>query len=85
MGDPEVWTKPHPSEAMTLARQVEDVDFQRYGGMYADTFWIETTADLVPLDGATWADWDGLRLVFVRAGCLYAGEIHHDTLAERLH
>lgn len=72
VGEREVWEKSHPGSAWKLCRQIEDVDFQRYGGPYSDTYWLETSGDLIPLSGVTWADWDRWdRLVFVREGKLF--------------
>jgi hypothetical protein len=71
VGRQEIWVKRHPETQLTLCRQIEDVDFARYGGPYADTFWLETGEDLVPLPGVSWADWDDWRrLILVRDGTL---------------
>lgn len=73
VGRREIWEKRHPERDITLCQEVEDVDFQRYGGPYRETFWFETNGDLNPLDGVTWADWDTAnRVVFARQGCLFA-------------
>ena len=82
MGRREMWRKPHPDGRVSLWREVEDVDFRRYGGIYADSYWLETADDLIPLPGATWADWDGRRLVFARAGRLLAATPRPDRLDE---
>lgn len=82
VGDREIWKKPHPDRSITLFREVHDVDFNRYGGFYGDSYWLETTGDLIPIEDATWTDWDDwARLVYVLDGKLFAA-----TLAEnRLH
>lgn len=75
VGDREVWEKPHPALDLKICRQIEDIDFQRYGGPYGDTYWLETGTDLVPLAGVAWADWDTpARLVLVRDGVLLQAE-----------
>ncbi len=84
VGEREVWRRPHPTLDATLFRQVEDVDFQRYGGMYADTSWIEAGDELVAMDGVGWADWDGERLVFARDGRLHAARLAGAALDEIL-
>lgn len=71
VGRREVWRKPHPNKQMVLFRQMEEVDFSRQGKSYAETIWLETGDDLLPLSGAEWADWDGDRLVFTRGGALW--------------
>jgi hypothetical protein len=68
VGAREIWSKPDGSHRVRLFREIEDVDFRRFGGPYADTYWLEASGDLVPLTGVSWADWDGGRLVFVRDG-----------------
>ncbi|HEX2256496.1 MAG TPA: hypothetical protein VHG92_07320 [Afifellaceae bacterium] len=72
VGQRELWEKPSRDGALKLCREVEDVDFSRFGGPYSDTYWLEAAGDLVPLSGVSWADWeDGKRLAFVRDGVLY--------------
>ncbi len=75
IGQREVWRKPHPSKPVTLFRQMHAVDFSRQGNAYAETIWLEIGDDLLPLDGANWADWDGDRLVFTRAGALWRADV----------
>jgi hypothetical protein len=86
VGERELWRKRHRSRDLTLVRQVEEVDFGRYGGPYADTFWIETDGgDLLPMDGVSWADWEGPdRLALVRDGCLLAATVAGDRIEESL-
>ena len=51
---------------------MQDVDFHRYGGLYSDTFWIETAADLIPLTGIDWAEWDDWdHIVLTKGGRLF--------------
>ena len=85
IGDREIWRK--PNAAFALCRQIEDVDFRRYGGPYAETFWLETADDLIPLGDATWADWDrGNRLAIARDGKLLAATPHgKDLLFDELY
>jgi len=79
----EIWDKPGLGGRLTLCRQVEDVDFTRFGDPYADTYWLETSDDLLPLPGVTWADWeDGERLAFARNGVLYQGHWDGSALQE---
>lgn len=82
VGEREVWERPNPTLGATLCRQVEDVDFARFGGPYADTYWLETGGDLVPLTGASWADWDGDRLVLAREGRLHQAVLEAGRLSE---
>jgi hypothetical protein len=87
IGEREVWRKAggEAEGESTLYREVEDVDFRRFGGPYADTYWLESADDIVPLPGVSWADWDaGGRLVFVRDGRLFEGRWGGATLCERL-
>ncbi len=83
VGAREIWRKSHPGAAVTLCREVEDVDFQRYGGPYGETFWIETADDLIPLPGAAWAEWeDWDHIVTVEGGCLKRTGLGPKGLAE---
>jgi hypothetical protein len=76
IGDRELWEKTRPQTSIKLCRQVEEIDFKRFGGPYAETFWIETGSELIPLEGVSWADWDTWeRLVFVRGGRLFSATI----------
>ncbi len=83
IGTAEIWQKRHPSQPLKLCRQIEAVDFRRYGGPYAETFWLEAGGDLLPLADTTWADWDSWdRLVFVRAGKLFHAAFQSTGLRE---
>lgn len=85
VGAREIWEKPQRTGAATLFREVEDVDFKRYGGFYWDSYWLEVEEDLIPLPEVTWADWDSWeRLVFVRKGMLFAAQLSGAQLEERL-
>jgi hypothetical protein len=76
VGDRELWEKAKPGSTIKLCRQVEDIDFKAFGGPYFETFWIEVNHDLIPIEGAAWADWDSWnRLVFVRDGQLFAASV----------
>ncbi len=76
IGQREVWEKRDPDDAVKLCRQLDDVDFLRFGGPYCEAVWLETGGDLIPIDGAAWADWDTWeRLVFVRDGRLFAATL----------
>lgn len=73
VGQREIWERPCPGDGPKLCREVEDADFSRYGGIYADNYWLETGDDIFPLGDIGWADWDSAdRLAFVRGGKLYA-------------
>jgi hypothetical protein len=83
IGEREIWERPDPDLGVKLCRQVEDVDFRRYGGPHSDSYWLETAEDLVPLPGVTWADWDdGRGLVLVRGGRLYRATVDAVKLRE---
>ena len=83
IGEREIWQKADPRGRVKLCRQVEDVDFTRYGGPYHDSYWLETKDDLIPLPAVTWADWERRdRLVFARAGKLFAARWDGDRLDE---
>jgi hypothetical protein len=83
IGDREIWEKRHRERPIKLCRQIEDVDFKRYGGPYGETFWLETGDDLIPIPEATWTDWDGRdRLVFVRHGRLLGAAVEGAELQE---
>ena len=82
LGDEEIWTKPQPAGTAVLFRELEDYDPARTGGPYGETFWLEAEGELLPLPEVTWADWDGGRLLFVRAGKLYRATLAGLDLAE---
>jgi hypothetical protein len=93
LGQREIWCKPDRASRVMLFREVDDVDFRRYGGPYGDTYWLETDTDIVPLSGATWADWEGgdwegadweggERLALVRDGKLIEGRWDGSALSE---
>jgi hypothetical protein len=83
LGQREIWWKPDRASRVKLFREVEDVDFRRYGGPYGDTYWLETDTDIVPLSGVTWADWEGgERLALVRDGKLVQGRWDGSALSE---
>jgi hypothetical protein len=83
IGEREIWEKEHPDKRVKLCREVEDVDFGRYGGPYFESFWLECADDLIPLSEATWAEWDDWdRLVFVRHGKLYQAAWEGNGLRE---
>ncbi|MDX1483449.1 MAG: hypothetical protein R3229_03110, partial [Alphaproteobacteria bacterium] len=84
IGAREIWEKPHPKGAITLCREVEDVDFQRYGGFYGDVYWLEAGAELIPLDGVSWAEWDDWEhIVMVADGRLFRAAVTAAGLGER--
>jgi hypothetical protein len=86
VGKREIWEKQKPGTSVKLCRQVEDIDFKKFGGPYFETFWLEVDRELIPLDEASWADWDTWeRLVFVRQGRLFAATVSGSELkAEEL-
>lgn len=73
VGAREIWRKPAPEGDLTLYREIQDWDPRRFGGPYADSYWLEGD-DLVPLEGVRWAEWDapqrGARLL-----CTVRGEV----------
>jgi hypothetical protein len=76
VGKREIWEKAGPDGAVKLFRELEDVDFKRYGGPYFETFWLETEGELVPIENATWADWDNRdRLISVRDGKVFSAKM----------
>ncbi len=84
VGEREVWERPNAALGATLCREVEEVDFARFGGPYGDSYWLEAGGDLVPLTDAAWADWDGeRRLVFARDGQLFEASLEAGCLRER--
>lgn len=84
IGAREIWRKPRPDGAVTLGREVEDVDFQRYGGFYGDIYWLEAGGDLIPLEGASWAEWDDWEhIVMVADGRLYRAPVGPAGMGER--
>lgn len=84
VGEREIWEKPCAGSVVKLCREVEDVDFRRFGGPYFEVFWLESDGELIPLEGASWADWDGgRRLVLVRDGRLFAAQLQGAELVER--
>lgn len=83
VGPREIWKKAHPKRPLTLHRQMHEVDFSRPGGSHHETIWLETADDLLQVAGARWADWDGDRLVFSRAGALWQAVVEDGALAEK--
>lgn len=83
IGEREIWEKTHSDGAVKLCCEIQDVDFQRYGGPHATAYWLETVADLIPIAGAGWADWEsGSRIAFVRDGKLFAATLEAGGLHE---
>ena len=83
VGARELWEKPHPHGVIKLCREIDDVDFQRYGGPYGETFWLEARGDLIPLPGATWAEWDDWQhIVMVRDGRLIRAAVGPSGIGE---
>lgn len=83
VGAREIWRKPHPDGGPTLCREVEDVDFQRYGGLYHDIFWLEAAGELIPLERASWAEWDDWHhIVLVRDGRLLRAAVGPGGIGE---
>ena len=83
IGEREIWRKEHPEGKVTLVQEAEDVDFRRYGGLYASTYRLETPDGDLPLSDVTWADWDTWqRLVAVRNGALYVADTKSAELGQ---
>jgi hypothetical protein len=83
IGAREIWRKPQLDGTATLGREVEDVDFRRYGGFYGDAYWLEAGDDLFPLDGVDWADWDDWdHIVLTKGGRLFRAAAGPDGLGE---
>lgn len=82
VGAREIWQRPNPVLRVTLCREVEDFDFQRYGGPEGDSYWLETAGDLLPLPNVTWADWDDERLLLARGGCVFQAIVEDGLLRE---
>ena len=84
LGPRELWEKPHPDAPIKLCRQIEQVDFQRFGGPHGDTFWLEVENELIPLPDVSWADWDDwAHLVLVRQGRLLRATLEDAELREQ--
>jgi hypothetical protein len=85
VGPHDLWEKAHPVDTVKLCCEIEDLDYRRYGGPHASSCWLETKADLIPISGVGWADWDSLsRVVFVRDGCLIAANLDEGGLRETI-
>lgn len=84
VGERETWEKSNPVSSVKLCRELEDVDFTRYGGPYFENFWVEAGDTLIPIENATWAEWDNQdRLVFVRQGRVFSANIIGAQLDEK--
>jgi len=83
VGDRELWSKPGPDGAL-LVREVLDADFRRHGDPFGELFWLEAAGELIPLDGVSWAEWDGPRLLVARDGRLLRAELTGGGLRESL-
>jgi len=85
VGKREIWEKRQQDGAVKLCCEIDEADFRRFGGPYANRYWLETEADLIPIPGAAWAEWDGWsRIVFVRHGSLFAAVFEGGGLREGL-
>ena len=83
IGRRELWEKIHRDGALKLCCEIADVDFRRYGGPHSNSYWLETGAELTPLPGAEWIDWESWsRIAFTREGKLYAADLQGNNLGE---
>ena len=82
---PEIWDRPHPRGPVLLRRQTDQINFRVAGGPYVESFrLVLRDGQEVSIADATWADWDRTgRLVFARAGKLFAATIEGSRLVER--
>ncbi len=82
---PEIWEQKHRSKSWTLRRSTDAIAFDNYGGPYLESFRLMSPAgEVVDVPGATWADWDRTgRLVFARAGKIFAGSFPSGRLVEK--
>jgi hypothetical protein len=84
---PEVWTKPHPAGTHTIAERLAGVDHGRIGDARVLSYAVRVPGSdaEVPIEGAEWADWDQRgRLVFARAGALFAADLDGAALRSSL-
>ena len=68
-----------------LCCEIEDADFSLYGGPYANSYWLETGAELIPVFGAGsvgWENWS--RIAFVRDGKLFVATLEGDGQRENM-
>lgn len=80
----EVWERKCPKSFILLRRSLDAISFNHPGGPYLESFRMVGSAGEIPLRDATWADWDQAgRLVFARAGRLYAAVVEKDRVVER--
>jgi hypothetical protein len=71
-----LWERRRPGGGWTLAMEELGWDARAYGGPYRVAYAVYAPGggELLPLEGATWADWDRRgRLVVARHGRLLAG------------
>lgn len=80
----EVWEKKSPTTSIALKRSTDAISFRHSGGPYLESFRLMgATGERLPKD-ASWADWDqNGRLVFARAGKIFAGAIENEEIVER--
>jgi hypothetical protein len=82
---PEVWDRADATRTVILRRQTDAISFTTAGGPYVESFrLVFPSGEEVSIVAATWADWDRSgRLVFARAGKLFAAAIEGTRLVER--
>jgi hypothetical protein len=81
---PEVWERSSRASGMRLRRSTDAISFQHLGGPFMESFRLVLDTGEIPVQNASWADWDQAdRLVFARAGSLFAGVIENGRMVER--
>jgi hypothetical protein len=81
---PDIWERRSQASSMLLRRTTDAISFKHPGGPYLESFRLVLDAGDFPLEDASWADWDQAgRLVFARAGRLFAGAVESGRVVER--
>jgi hypothetical protein len=81
---PQIWERRSPASSLLLRRSTDAISFEHPGGPYLESFRLVLDTGELPLEGASWADWDQAgRLVFARAGRLFAGTTESGRIVER--
>jgi hypothetical protein len=80
----EIWQRKQPAGHAVLQSTLETIDFRRPGG-YAESFAVNTGGRRIEIPEIDWADWDQTgRLVFARAGKIFAGRINGPEVEAKL-
>jgi hypothetical protein len=77
----EIWQKSNEASGVTLAMELAEINFKKFGGPYIERFSLIRDDATFGVGEAEWADWDQRnRLVIARNGKLFEGQIGDNKL-----